>query len=230
MIYHLQSNLSNGNTEENNLYNNILFTRNIHRMAPIIFAISAAGRYIMSEFGVMTLLTKGFCMLKQISMAILCVMPLFLTSCIPNYFTYSKPGIYAECSLSGVQGFVAIDTLSESCVFTYFKIDYNGTAGQNPVLASVNVLLGGKSINLATVKFEDIKGVIPDGPWDKTVVENDLPEPMRRFRSRLRRCEYPAFQNRKVEVRSLCVTFRNPEYFLLKAPSVFLNRLYPGHL
>ena len=128
----------------------------------------------MSEFGVMTLLTKGFCMLKQISMAILCVMPLFLTSCIPNYFTYSKPGIYAECSLSGVQGFVAIDTLSESCVFTYFKIDYNGTAGQNPVLASVNVLLGGKSINLATVKFEDIKGVIPDGPWDKTVVENDF--------------------------------------------------------
>ena len=34
-MYHLQSNLSNGNTEENNLYNNILFTRNIHRMAPI---------------------------------------------------------------------------------------------------------------------------------------------------------------------------------------------------
>jgi len=126
--------------------------------------------------GKMTLSVKGVMMSKYISVMVLCILALFLSSCIPNYLTYRKSGIYAECRLSSSQGCTSVETLSENCVFTYLGINYNyeGKAEQNPELSYVNLLLGGESLNLATVKYEDVEGITPDMPCKKWVEKNDF--------------------------------------------------------
>lgn len=124
--------------------------------------------------GKMTLSVKGVMMSKYISVMVLCILALFLSSCIPNYLTYRKSGIYAECRLSSSQGCTSVETLSENCVFTYLGINYEGKAEQNPELSYVNLLLGGKSLNLATVKYEDVEGITPGRPCIKRVEKNDF--------------------------------------------------------
>ena len=111
---------------------------------------------------------------KHISIMVLCFLPLFMVSCIPNYLTYSKSGIYAQCRLSGGQGLASVKTLAKSCVLGYFLIEYDKIDKQDTALSGVNLLFGGKSINLAAVKYEDIEGITPDKPCRKWVNKNDF--------------------------------------------------------
>ena len=114
---------------------------------------------------------------KHISKMPLCVLALsllFWVSCVPNHLTFRKPGIFAECPLSGKQRLASLDALAESCVFTYFYIRYDQIDKQDTTLSGVNLLLGGKSINLRTVKYEDVEGITPDIPCKKRVEKNDF--------------------------------------------------------
>ena len=117
---------------------------------------------------------KEVVMSKHISIMVLCLLPLFMVSCIPNDLTYSKSGIYAQCRLSGGQRLASVKTLAKSCVLGYFLIEYDKIDKQDTALSGVNLLFGGKSINLATVKYEDVEGITPDKPCRKWVNKNDF--------------------------------------------------------
>ena len=124
-----------------------------------------------------TMSVKGVLFQKRISKMLLYILALsllFLVSCVPNHLTYRKPGIYAECPLSGRQRLASLDTLAESCVYTYFTIRYDLIDKQDITLSGVNLLLGGKSMNLGTVKYEDVEGITPDMPCKKWVEKNDF--------------------------------------------------------
>ena len=117
---------------------------------------------------------KEVVMSKHISIMVLCLLPLFMVSCIPNYLTYSKSGIYAQCRLSGGQRLASVKTLAKSCVLGYFLIEYDKIDKQDTALSGVNLLFGSKSINLAAVKYEDVEEITPDKPCRKWVNKNDF--------------------------------------------------------
>ncbi len=117
---------------------------------------------------------KKVAMSKHTLIMFLCLLPLFMVSCIPNYLTYSKSGIYAQCRLSGGQRLASVKTLAKSCVLNYLLIDYDEIDKQDNALSGVNLLLGGKSINLAAVKYDDVAGITPDKPCRKWVNKNDF--------------------------------------------------------
>ena len=117
---------------------------------------------------------KEVVMSKHISIIVLCLLPLFMVSCIPNYLTYSKSGIYAQCRLSGGQRLASVKTLAKSCVLNYLLIHYDEIDKQDTAFSGVNLLLGGKSINLAAVKYDDVAGITPDKPCRKWVNKNDF--------------------------------------------------------
>ena len=132
--------------------------------------------------GKMTPSAKGVMMSKHISVVVLCILALFLTSCprlIPIQLIYRKKGIYANCLLSGGQRVSSAETLAEKMLFSDFTILYEEITEQDSVLSSVNLLFGGKSLNLANVKYEDIEGIIPDKPCRRIIykagIENDDP-------------------------------------------------------
>ena len=130
----------------------------------------------------MTLSVKGVMMSKHFSVVVLCILALFLTSCprlIPIQLIYRKPGICANCWLAGGQRISSAETLAEKMLFTDFTVFYEEITEQDSVLSSVNLLFGGKSINLANVKYEDIEGITPDKPCRRIIykagIENDDP-------------------------------------------------------
>ncbi len=121
-----------------------------------------------------TMSVKEVVMSKHISIMVLCFLTLFMVSCIPNYLTYSKSGIYAECRLSDGQGLDSVKTLEKNSVMKYIQIKYDKIDKQDTALSGVNLLLGGKRINLANVKYEDVEGITPDKPCRKWVDKNDF--------------------------------------------------------
>ncbi len=127
----------------------------------------------------MKLSVKGVMMSKHISVMVLCVLALFLTSCpglriLPILLIYRKPGIYANSWLSGGQRVSSVETLAEQMLFTNLEILYEEITEQDSVLSSVNLLFGGKSINLANVKYEEIEGITPDKPWRRIITKSGI--------------------------------------------------------
>ncbi len=117
---------------------------------------------------------EEFVMSKHISIMLLCLGALFMVSCIPNHLVYDKSGLYADCRLAGRQGLVSVKTLAKSCVMKNLFIEYDKIDKQDTALSGVNLLLGGKRINLASVKYEDVEEITPDQPCRKWVSKNDF--------------------------------------------------------
>lgn len=124
--------------------------------------------------GKMALSVKGVMMSKHISMVLLCILTLFLTSCpslriFPIRLVYGKPGICASSWLSGGQRLASVETLAGNSSFHHFHIEYDDIEEPASALSGINLLFGGKSINLANVRFEDVEGITPDKPCRKLV-------------------------------------------------------------
>ena len=98
---------------------------------------------------------------KHISMVLVCILALFLTSCIsPNWLVFCEPGIIASTHLSSGRNRSA-ESLSREMSFHYLDIKFDEVDNHNSRLNSINLLFEDKSVNLGNVKYEEIVGINP---------------------------------------------------------------------